>query len=136
MSTPGPYEPCPCGSGKKYKFCCLAKDRTVGTPDPKSPPVANILFEELLRPDAQLDARYPIDPHREKVLREMIAEAKIMSPDADSLLAFIACCFVFSSESSSGDRAERPRRALHFALRNSLHPTNPTSGQEPLPEPN
>lgn len=20
----GPYEPCPCGSGKKYKFCCAA----------------------------------------------------------------------------------------------------------------
>ena len=22
-----PYVPCPCGSGKKYKFCCKAKDR-------------------------------------------------------------------------------------------------------------
>jgi hypothetical protein len=21
----GPYDPCPCGSGKKYKFCCTAK---------------------------------------------------------------------------------------------------------------
>jgi hypothetical protein len=21
----GPYDPCPCGSGEKYKFCCLAK---------------------------------------------------------------------------------------------------------------
>ena len=21
----GPYEPCPCGSGKKYKFCCERK---------------------------------------------------------------------------------------------------------------
>lgn len=26
-SSVGPYEPCPCGSGAKYKFCCLAKDR-------------------------------------------------------------------------------------------------------------
>ncbi len=26
-SSSGPYEPCPCGSGAKYKFCCLAKDR-------------------------------------------------------------------------------------------------------------
>lgn len=24
---PEPYEPCPCGSGKKYKFCCLKSDR-------------------------------------------------------------------------------------------------------------
>ena len=29
MSThPGRNEPCPCGSGKKYKHCCLAKDET------------------------------------------------------------------------------------------------------------
>src|SRR5947208_12437618 len=21
----GPYDPCPCGSGAKYKFCCAAK---------------------------------------------------------------------------------------------------------------
>ena len=27
--TPEPYEPCPCGSGKKYKFCC-AKNRAKG----------------------------------------------------------------------------------------------------------
>ncbi len=27
MSThPGRNEPCPCGSGKKYKHCCLLKD--------------------------------------------------------------------------------------------------------------
>jgi tetratricopeptide (TPR) repeat protein len=25
--TPDPYRPCPCGSGKKYKFCCRDKDR-------------------------------------------------------------------------------------------------------------
>jgi hypothetical protein len=25
---PGRNEPCPCGSGKKYKHCCLAKDET------------------------------------------------------------------------------------------------------------
>jgi tetratricopeptide (TPR) repeat protein len=26
MAKPGRNEPCPCGSGKKYKRCCLAKD--------------------------------------------------------------------------------------------------------------
>jgi hypothetical protein len=26
MSKPGRNDPCPCGSGKKYKKCCLAKD--------------------------------------------------------------------------------------------------------------
>ena len=24
----GPNEPCPCGSGKKYKKCCMQKDKT------------------------------------------------------------------------------------------------------------
>jgi hypothetical protein len=28
MSKPGRNDPCPCGSGKKYKNCCLNKDRT------------------------------------------------------------------------------------------------------------
>ncbi len=26
MATPGRNDPCPCGSGKKYKHCCLSKD--------------------------------------------------------------------------------------------------------------
>jgi tetratricopeptide (TPR) repeat protein len=26
MAKPGRNDPCPCGSGKKYKRCCLAKD--------------------------------------------------------------------------------------------------------------
>jgi len=27
QASVGPYEPCPCGSGAKYKFCCFEKDR-------------------------------------------------------------------------------------------------------------
>jgi TolA-binding protein len=27
MSKPGRNDPCPCGSGQKYKRCCLAKDQ-------------------------------------------------------------------------------------------------------------
>ena len=29
MPEVGRNDPCPCGSGKKYKKCCLAKDETV-----------------------------------------------------------------------------------------------------------
>ena len=28
MPKPGRNDPCPCGSGKKYKHCCLERDRT------------------------------------------------------------------------------------------------------------
>ncbi len=27
MSKPGRNDPCPCGSGQKYKRCCLPKDQ-------------------------------------------------------------------------------------------------------------
>jgi hypothetical protein len=37
MAKPGRNSPCPCGSGKKYKVCCLVKDeareRVKGAPD-------------------------------------------------------------------------------------------------------
>jgi len=26
----GPNDPCPCGSGKKYKKCCMQKDKENG----------------------------------------------------------------------------------------------------------
>jgi tetratricopeptide (TPR) repeat protein len=49
MAKPGRNDPCPCGSGKKYKRCCLAKDeeaeRTLAptpTPRHKSPTHAEI----------------------------------------------------------------------------------------------
>ena len=29
-SKVGPNDPCPCGSGKKYKKCCMQKDKTSG----------------------------------------------------------------------------------------------------------
>jgi len=29
MAKPGRNDPCPCGSGQKYKKCCLAKDEAV-----------------------------------------------------------------------------------------------------------
>ena len=30
MAKPGRNDPCPCGSGKKYKRCCLDKDEAAG----------------------------------------------------------------------------------------------------------
>jgi len=36
MPTPGPYEPCPCGSGQKYKFCCVAKAKAIAESSEKT----------------------------------------------------------------------------------------------------
>jgi hypothetical protein len=32
MATIGRNQPCPCGSGQKYKHCCLAKDEATASP--------------------------------------------------------------------------------------------------------
>lgn len=40
--TPGRNDPCPCGSGKKYKKCCLGK--TTQAPAPKAPEVVEPRF--------------------------------------------------------------------------------------------
>jgi len=34
QSKPDPYQPCPCGSGKKYKFCCYAKGQQLSNEHP------------------------------------------------------------------------------------------------------
>lgn len=31
MSKIGRNDPCPCGSGRKYKHCCIDRDRGLGT---------------------------------------------------------------------------------------------------------
>ncbi len=31
-----PYKPCPCGSGRKYKFCCHAKVAAIGIESPRA----------------------------------------------------------------------------------------------------
>ena len=38
MAPIGRNAPCPCGSGKKYKLCCLAKSSVPSTPRPVPPP--------------------------------------------------------------------------------------------------
>jgi tetratricopeptide (TPR) repeat protein len=53
MAKPGRNDPCPCGSGKKYKRCCLAKDEqaeraaTAARPSPQRPGVAADLAQRL-----------------------------------------------------------------------------------------
>ena len=40
MATPGRNDPCPCGSGIKYKKCCLARAAPPAPPPPAAPPKA------------------------------------------------------------------------------------------------
>ncbi len=45
MTKPGRNDPCPCGSGKKYKKCCLAK---------KATPVADLNWQKMRKTEGEL----------------------------------------------------------------------------------
>lgn len=79
MAKIGRNQPCPCGSGKKYKLCCLSKDQArheeapaKATPPPR--PAEGLDEDEL----EQLDARsnHVVDLIREGRLDEAEAAAQ------------------------------------------------------------
>lgn len=66
----GRNDPCPCGSGKKYKKCCADKDNSAGDYAIDGQPLAQLHEnpELALRPDQVPDMRsyelYQLDPHK------------------------------------------------------------------------
>src|SRR5687768_8924439 len=61
----GRNEPCPCGSGKKYKKCCLPKDQAnqpAFIPAPQRPHPGDDLIDDLV--DKPLPPLYPPSPPR------------------------------------------------------------------------
>ncbi len=60
--TTGRNDPCPCGSGKKYKRCCFDADRLKKTPiqPPPAPLVSTADAEAILRRPMPPDPREPI----------------------------------------------------------------------------
>lgn len=55
MSVIGRNAPCPCGSGRKHKFCCLTRARAVGGTPP--PPAGTTAAE-----DTHLTPRFHYEP--------------------------------------------------------------------------
>jgi tetratricopeptide (TPR) repeat protein len=80
MSKPGRNDPCPCGSGKKYKKCCLPKDqaarpRSSAAEDPEKPFIAELrpeLDEAVERVLARLEsgAGRAVEPEIKALLQE------------------------------------------------------------------
>lgn len=98
----GRNDPCPCGSGKKYKYCCLGK--------PDNPDYSDITkFRELYK-KARKEARFKecIHPGKdncsEKVIgAHSIQNNKILSKIADNGLVYMPC----------------PKPELNFELQNT-----------------
>ena len=72
----GRNDPCPCGSGKKYKKCCLAKDQAA-----RSQAIAEIQMPELSKTDTPLDYFEP-----ESILKYAASSDFPPTPEADPLL--------------------------------------------------
>jgi tetratricopeptide (TPR) repeat protein len=92
MTKPGRNDPCPCGSGKKYKRCCLQKDEAAEraalaaatpTPTPHSGP------KTMLYPDFDDDEDH-LTPASNAVV-DLVREGKLDEAEAaarDLLLRF------------------------------------------------
>ena len=70
MAKPGRNDPCPCGSGNKYKKCCLAKEEAVER-------------EQLAKPDAQRAERTAAYTQNLREVKAAIAARLFGAGDAD-----------------------------------------------------
>ena len=78
-ATPNPYAPCPCGSGKKFKFCCQGKP---AVPTPATG------VQQALQGAGELVRRGQL-AQAEAVCRQILA-AQPDQPEASHLLGLIA----------------------------------------------
>ena len=88
MPTPGRNDPCPCGSGKKYKRCCLDRDQAAALAP---------LLAKRAKPEAERRA------HAEE-LRATLAEAMELDNASNAVVHLI--------DAGRLDEAEQAARAL------------------------
>jgi hypothetical protein len=140
--TVGRNDPCPCGSGKKYKNCCLRKDRDAAEARERAlavPPPAPRAAPDFPRPPGPAPARLapvpePKDPHEEALEarweefekadyegRVAIFQRALDEKDLDDEDAFEMLNQIFHDAVERGERGERDRfDALVAALRERL----------------
>src|ERR1017187_5228608 len=70
MAKPGRNDPCPCGSGNKYKKCCLAKEEAVER-------------EQLAKADAKRAERAAAHTQNLREVKAAIAARLLGAEDAD-----------------------------------------------------
>jgi tetratricopeptide (TPR) repeat protein len=70
MAKPGRNDPCPCGSGNKYKKCCLAKEEAVER-------------DQLAKADAQRAERTAAYTQNLREVKAAIAARLFVAGDAD-----------------------------------------------------
>lgn len=108
MSTPARNAPCPCGSGKKYKRCCLAPKKTKKQ---ASPTRLIPVFTEL---DQLSNSVY--DLIRKKRLDEAEAAGeKLLKEYPDEIDGFHRLAQVYEARGDISKAVEYYRKAAEFA---------------------
>ena len=101
----GRNDPCPCGSGKKYKKCCFKKDQVESRLSAESPDI-----EEVIGPDASIytvwlkwrEARARSDFN---FLYDTILSGSSLAESVGDREAFVAACSDGTAAIPSGDVA-------------------------------
>ena len=76
-------DPCPCGSGKKFKRCCLPKDQAASRP-PGTPTITDMRGRQRDRPEFPIGTVALYGP--DNLTTTKIAAAVIMKPNAEPIL--------------------------------------------------
>jgi protein O-GlcNAc transferase len=111
----GRNDPCPCGSGKKYKQCCQGKDSAPAAPPP-SPAIPGLIREAMAHHQA---GRLPA---AEALYRQVLQLAP-EQPDALHLLGVLASQvgkYDVASELIARAIAVHPTAPMYFNLANAL----------------
>jgi len=112
MSKIGRNEPCPCGSGKKYKKCCLLNPD--GKPEPPPPMKYRAVYTEL----DQL-SNSVVDLIKQKNLDEAEAVSRrLLSEYPDQIDGFDRLAMVYEARGDRKQAAQYYRKAADFAKSN------------------
>ena len=112
MSKIGRNAPCPCGSGKKYKKCCLLNPD--GKPEPHPPTKYRAVYTEL----DQL-SNSVVDLIKQKNLDEAEAVSRrLLSEYPDQVDGFDRLAMVYEARGDRKKAAQYYRKAAEFARSN------------------
>jgi tetratricopeptide (TPR) repeat protein len=114
MSTVGRNEPCPCGSGKKYKKCCLAKDEREAELRRASPPAAEPQW--VLEDDGLDDfSNSVLDLIKERRFDEaLVACRRLQEEFPDVVDGLERTAMVYAAMGDHAQAADYYRRTLDF----------------------
>jgi len=113
MGKTGRNKPCPCGSGKKYKKCCLS------TQQEKKP--SSVKKQRFIPVFTDLDqlSNSVVDLIKQKKLDEAEAVSRrLLAEYPDQIDGFNRLAMVYEARGEKGNAAEYYRKAHRFAMSN------------------